>query len=97
MYSINSTLLGVKRLSGWVERSAASALVDRQERAFAAYGLWDGRSWRRGYGGPPYGRFRAARLAWWKDLCKTMGDRAVRRGRVESSAGDVACSHRRDA
>ena len=74
MYSINSTLLGVKKLSGWVERRAASALEDRQERAFARYGLWDGRSWRRGYGGPPYGKFRAARLAWWKDLCKTMGD-----------------------
>ena len=75
MLDINNALSSVKRFSGWVERRTTSALEVRQERAFATYGLWDGRRWRGGYGGPPFGNFREARLAWWNDLAKTMGDR----------------------
>ncbi len=74
MNSINDTLVGVKRLSGWLETRATIAWTNRQKRVFAAYRLTDGRSWRGGYYGPPWGSYRNARLNWWRDLLKMVRD-----------------------
>lgn len=68
-------LLEVTRRAGRsVESFAAQTGESWRRRAFAQHRLFDARRWRNGYGGPPFGVFREARLRWWHELLAEVRD-----------------------
>jgi hypothetical protein len=63
-----------RRVGRSVESMAADTGEGWRRRSFAQHRLFDARRWRNGYGGPPFGVFRAARLRWWDELLAEVRD-----------------------